>query len=180
MRRSLLVRAVFVLFWVGVAAVALVAVVGGGPRSAGVTDASRFDLPALNGSGRVRLAAFAGRPVVVDLFASWCTACRTELPAMARVAAGLRGRVSFIGVDSSDTGDGAAMAKQYQLAESGFVLARDINGASRSGLHDSLGAPGMPATAFYNASGKRVFTAIEAMTDVQLRDLLQRLYSVAA
>jgi thiol-disulfide isomerase/thioredoxin len=148
---------------------------GGGP---GVTDPARFDLPKLEGAGRVQLAAYRGTPVVVDLFASWCTACRTELPSMARVAKDLGGKVVFIGVDSVDSGRGLPMARQYALSESGFVLARDIGGGQGSGLHDALNALGMPATAFYDASGKLVFKANEAIPEATLRAKLRQLYGV--
>jgi len=39
-----------------------------------------FDLPALDGDGRVRLEDFAGRPVIVNFWASWCVPCRKEFP----------------------------------------------------------------------------------------------------
>ena len=44
-----------------------------------------FDLPSLNGHTRVSLAAFRGKPVIVNFWASWCTACRAEFPLLARI-----------------------------------------------------------------------------------------------
>lgn len=40
----------------------------------------------LLGGGTFRLAAHRGTPVVVSFFASWCTPCRRELPALADLA----------------------------------------------------------------------------------------------
>lgn len=165
---------------VGALAFAVVAASSGNSGGPGVTDPARFDLPKLEGGGRVQLAAYRGTPVVVNLYASWCTACRTELPGMASVARELAGKVVFIGVDSVDSGRGLAMARQYQLAESGFVLARDVGGAQGSGLHDALNALGMPATAFYDSTGKLVFQANEAIPEATLRQKLHQLYGVAA
>ena len=43
-----------------------------------------FNLQDLNGS-HVSLQDFAGRPVLVHFFATWCEPCRDELPALARL-----------------------------------------------------------------------------------------------
>ena len=60
----------------------------------------------LLGGGRkalqARLAALRGHPVVVNVWASWCGPCRTEMPALQRVAL-QRGRsVAFVGVNLKD------------------------------------------------------------------------------
>jgi len=120
--------------------------------SSTAVSATRFDLPHLTGTGRVRLSDYRGRPVVVTLFASWCDACQQELPAFADLARTRAPGIVFIGVDSLETGDGGAMARRYGLAQSGFVLARDT-GLGSSAYHDAIGARGMPATAFYSRSG---------------------------
>ena len=137
-----------------------------------------FDLPRLDGAGDVRLATYRGHPVVATLFASWCSACREDLPAFAEVSAALRSRVTFIGVDSLDPGDGSAMARQFHI--DWWPLARDVGGSAESGYHDSLGVPGMPVTAFYDAGGalKAVKTGVLSAED--LRAELQRLFGVGA
>ena len=136
-----------------------------------------FDLPALNGSARVRLQDFKGKPVVVNLFASWCAECRVELPEFASEARELKGRVQFIGIDSMETGDGSAMARQYGLAAAGFALARDV-GPGGSALHDQLEAPGMPVTVFYDVSGKIIAKDIESLPPAALATQLHQLYGV--
>jgi cytochrome c biogenesis protein CcmG/thiol:disulfide interchange protein DsbE len=176
-RRRLLAASLSVIV-VAILAVVVVSTSAGTSTGRGVTDPLRFDLPALGSSSRVQLAAFRGKPVVVDLFASWCPACRTELPGMARVAKDLRGRVAFVGVDSDDSGRGSAMARQYGLADAGFVLATDVGGSQGSGLRDALGAIGMPVTAFYDADGRLVFKAMEAIPEATLRRQLDRLYGL--
>jgi thiol-disulfide isomerase/thioredoxin len=144
----------------------------------GVSNPTAFDLPRLDGTGRVQLVAYRGRPVVVNLFASWCPSCQQEMPGFASVAKALSGRVAFIGVDSEDTGDGLGLARRFGYPTSGIVLAHDIGGPTGTGLHDALRAPGMPATAFYDANGHLVFKAIAAMPEATLRAELRRLYGV--
>lgn len=169
------------LWAAGVAVLAVVAVVAfggvGSHRAAGRADPARFDLPALNGAGRVRLADFRGTPVVVNMFASWCSNCRQELPGFARAAAGLGTRVRFIGINSEETGDGGSMAREFHLAGSGFVLAHDV-GRGGSALHDAYRARGMPVTAFYGPDGKLLETFNAQIPEATLRTTLHRLYGV--
>jgi uncharacterized SAM-dependent methyltransferase len=70
------------------------------------------------------------------------------------------------------------MARHYGLAAAGFVLAHDVGPRPTAGLHNALGAPGMPATAFYDAQGRLVFRAIAAMPEATLRAELDRLYGL--
>ena len=166
----------------GIVAVAVVVVIGtliivdpGSPGSE--PTASRFDLPALSGAGRTSLASFRGRPVVVTLFASWCDTCRAELPGFATTARHLRASVVFIGIDSLETGNGLAMAREYGLTTSGFVLLRDV-GPGSSAYHDAIGARGMPATAFYNPQGRLLQVDQGGISEAQLLSTIERLYGV--
>jgi thiol-disulfide isomerase/thioredoxin len=106
---GLVVAAVLVLIGVGVVAFR------GSPTRGGGTDPKTFALPALHGSGQVRLADFRGKPTVVHFFASWCSACDAELPEFTSRAIALKGRVNFIGVDSLETGDKDLLVKRYHL-----------------------------------------------------------------
>ena len=127
----------------------------GGSRTAGaVTNPAAFSLPALNGKGWVRLADFRGKPVVVNFFASWCTECQAELPGFRQEAAALRGKVTFIGVDSLETGDKNFLPSLFHLTGAFAALARDA-GPNGNGLHAALGGGNtMPLTAFYDADGR--------------------------
>lgn len=134
-------------------------------------------MPRLNGDGDVRLASFHGKPTVVNFFASWCTACQGELPGFATVSRELQGKVNFIGVNSLETGDGLAMARQFGV--DWWPIARDVNGQQASGLHDALGGRGMPITAFYDANGKLLYVSPGALPETTLRATLQQYYGVS-
>jgi cytochrome c biogenesis protein CcmG/thiol:disulfide interchange protein DsbE len=168
-----------------VAVVAVAAVVfavrgaSSAPQPAGVsTQPSSWSLPKLTGAGNLQLASLRGHPVVLDFFASWCTACRGELPGMASLSRQLAGRVTFAGVDSQETGDGPAMARQYGV--DAWPLARDVGGTEDSGLHDALGARGMPLTVFYDSSGKLLTVVLGAISEDDLRSRIQSLYGISA
>jgi len=46
-----------------------------------------FDLPALDGAGRIRLSDYEERVVVINVWASWCGPCRLEMPSLDSLAA---------------------------------------------------------------------------------------------
>jgi cytochrome c biogenesis protein CcmG, thiol:disulfide interchange protein DsbE len=145
-----------------------------------VVDPARFDLPALTGDARVRLADFKGRPVVVNFFASWCGPCQLELPIFARAAKSLAGKVDFVAVNSQELAPdaGLALARSTGLEEAGITLARDVGGRAGSLLHDALGT-GMPVNAFYDAKGRLLEVVRGALLEEKLADHLQRDYGIA-
>ena len=168
----------------GVAIVAVVALLsaassGDAPPAAFTTEPGSFALPALEGDGRVELADFEGRPLVVNFFASWCGPCEEELPHFAEAARKLEGKVAFIAVNSQELrpAAGVALARRMRLEESGITLARDVGGRVDSGLHDALGR-GMPLNAFYDADGRLLDVTRGALVDNRLREEVQRIFGV--
>ncbi len=177
--RALLLR-------VGVTAVVIATAVGLAVRAASSaqqptgssTQPTSWELPTLSGGATLRLSDLSGHPVVLDFFASWCTACKGELPGMAMLSRELQGRVTFVGVDSEETGDGLSMARQFGVDT--WPLARDVGGTQASGLHDALGARGMPLTAFYDKSGRLLTVVLGAISEGDLRSRIRSLYGISA
>ena len=54
------------------------------------------------------LAGQRGEPVVVNVWASWCAPCRTEMPLLQRAADTYAGRVVILGIASKDDHSAAA------------------------------------------------------------------------
>jgi thiol-disulfide isomerase/thioredoxin len=162
-----------------VTGVVVLAVRSGQSSQKGDVSAAAFDLPRLNGHGRVRLANLTGRPTVVNFFASWCTACNEELPDFRRAADALDGRVNFVFVNSNESGDWHPMAERNGILR--FTLAQDIKGTAGNGLYRSVGGTGgMPITAFYDARGKLIDASYGALTGGLLDQKLQQRYGVRA
>lgn len=154
---------------------------GGRAGGADVADPAEFDLPALEGTGRVRLADFDGTPVVVNFFASWCEPCKKELPEFTAAARQLAGKVAFVAVNSKEITfpAGIALARNMGLAEAGITLARDV-GPGNTALHDRYEVRNaMPITAFYDKEGNLKHVAPGQLTKEKLSALLQEFYGVS-
>ncbi len=108
--------------------------------------APAFDLETPGGGGDITLRSFAGRPLVMNVFASWCPPCREELPRIVSAAHGAPKRVAFLGVDEQEAEQMATtFAKQMHLP---YPIAMD-----RGQFAASYGARSLPETIFVDAHG---------------------------
>jgi len=95
-------------------------------------------------------AAARGRPVVVNLWASWCGPCRQEMPLLAQAQQAWPG-VGFLFVNQ---GESAEAIRRYLSAEK--LELRHVLLDRGSQLGPAVGSRGLPTTLFYDASGRRV------------------------
>ncbi len=147
---------------------------------AGNTSATAWDLPQLDGEGRVALADFAGKPTVAAFFASWCEVCEEEFPQYVALSDEIGGEVNFVGINTLDNGNGLADAEKWGIA-SRWPLARDIGNGNGSALGQlTFGARGMPLTVIYDAEGNAVQVVRRGLTGSQLRQLLEQFTAFGA
>lgn len=99
------------------------------------------------------------RPVVLHFWATWCTACREEFPALRPELLALPGRgvgVLLVSIDRPDDRDKAAkMLAHYKLSELPAVL---LDAPSPDPVAQAMGEPDwdgtLPATFVFDAGGK--------------------------
>jgi cytochrome c biogenesis protein CcmG, thiol:disulfide interchange protein DsbE len=127
-------------------------------------------LARLDGPGSNRLADWHGTPVVVNLFASWCPACLTEMPAFEQASHDYAGRVVVVGADSQDTAaDGLRLARQLGVT---YPLLSDT---SHADLYALLHGEGMPVTAFIGRDGTVMRVYSGELDEALLRQLIDEL-----
>lgn len=166
----------------GVTGVALIAVViasftGGADAPTGVTEQTAWDLPELDGDGRIALADFEGTPTVAAFFASWCTVCIDELPQFAAASQLVGDQVDFVGIDMMDNGTGLGLAQRTGIAGL-WPLARDVGGIDGRGLATAFGAQGSPMTVIYSPDGEPLDVIRGGISGQALIDRLVNLFDI--
>jgi len=88
--------------------------------------APTISLPSLDGTHSINLSDYAGRPVIVNFWASWCVPCRQEFPLFKDARAGhAADGLEIIGVVHSDSADSAQRFATDEGAT--WPLAQDAN-----------------------------------------------------
>ena len=158
---------------VGVVGIGAAAGIGAKDRVALEGAAPYFDLPRVGvAEERVRLADFAGRPVVVNFWASWCVPCRKEMPALQATAERLEGRVVFLGVNHQD---GRIPAAEFER-EVGvtYPSGSDPDGA----VARDFGVVGLPTTVLVDAGGRIVARSLGEVTEDELVELIAEAFGI--
>lgn len=99
-----------------------------------------------------------GRPVLLNLWASWCGPCRAEMPAL-DAASQSHPEVFFLGVAVEDD----PVAAEAFAAEVGVSYALAIDESDRVGRR--YPSPGLPATFFISSEGRIVKTVFGGLDE---------------
>lgn len=100
-------------------------------------------------TGQRFVLAPTGHVQVINIFATWCTPCRDEMPGFASAAQRLRARgIDVIGIDQAE--NGAQVARFKEEFKIGFPLYIDTSGIT----HAALGARLIPTTILVGSDGR--------------------------
>jgi len=129
------------------------------PGAAGVVDRSHAGAEATDTSfedpdgNKTSLAAFAGRPVLLNLWATWCAPCVKELPTLdaLQVREGKKLQVLTVSQDM----EGRAKVEAF-LAKAGFRTLEAWLDPDMELMAD-LGVSTLPTTILYDAKGNEVW-----------------------
>lgn len=113
------------------------------PNSLVGSEVPEFSLPLLGGDGTLSSAELAGRPVVINFWASWCEPCREEAGDLQAAWEKYRDQgVLILGVNVQDSEkDAEAFVDEFDLT---FPIVRDKDLV----LYNELGVRGLPETFF--------------------------------
>ena len=101
----------------------------------------------LSGPSR-ELSEFRGKPLIINVWASWCGPCRAEMGSLERLARRGGNKFTVIGISTDDYRDKAtAFLHQYKTSFSHFIDTRLF-------LENMLGADRLPLTLLVAPQGR--------------------------
>ena len=132
------------------------------PAAGKLTDLSADDFEGV-------LVGLRGTPVIVNIWASWCSPCRTETPLLERAWKAHSDEVMIIGVASKDVA--AASLDFMDEFDVTFPNVFDSSGEIRA----RLGLRGFPTTYVFGADGTLRTTIVGGLTEQRLAAVLEDL-----
>jgi peroxiredoxin len=109
--------------------------------------APSFELPTADKKQKITLASYAGKVVVVDFWATWCTPCHDSFPAYQRIAEKFGSKVAVVGISVDE--DPAGIPKFAKETGAKFPLAWDDGQVTSK----SYQPPTMPTSFIVDSSG---------------------------
>lgn len=147
-KRSKLSKLTDYALYVGVAGLFGVLITRGGSGPKEGAKAHDFQLPLAGGSGHFRLADQLGKPVLLEVFASWCGACERAAPMIDEVyREASQNGVVFVGVSVDD--DVLAAKRAAQSWPISYPVAVDDGS-----VHRNYGVSLLPTFVLIDRDGK--------------------------
>ena len=126
-------------------------------------------LPCLAGGPDVSLDDLGDRPVLVNLWASWCAPCREEMPLIEDAYARSGDRIGFLGVNTEDPRSAAVSL----LADLDVTFAHLVDQEGR--LLAELGLPGLPVTLAVAPDGRVIDRQVGQLSAARLDEMVAEL-----
>lgn len=120
------------------------------------------------------LGAFHGKPMVVNLWASWCPPCRREMPAFEQAQAA-HPDIHFVFLNQ---GEAAATVRQYLGAHAPSLANALLDPAGEASRQ--LSNRGLPATLFLDAQGRLLDIRVGELSSATLAQRLQSIRTAGA
>ena len=125
------------------------------------------------GGERLSLSQLRGQVVVLNMWASWCYPCRTEVPALVAVAHATTGRgISFVGLDELDSSSSAKNFLSTDHVEYPNLVDADGSLLARLGL---VPANAIPSTLIVDRTGHAAARVIGPVSAAELTSVLAQL-----
>jgi len=137
----------------------------------GNTALPKSSLTTLAGEATDLVKVAAGKPMVVNMWATWCPPCRREMPVLAAAQKRETG-VRFVFVNQGEDG---TTTERY-LAAAGLDIANVLLDPGTA-ISREVGSMGLPTTLFYGADGRLADTHVGALSAASLADKLNKLRS---
>jgi thiol-disulfide isomerase/thioredoxin len=101
----------------------------------------------------IGLGNFAGKPTLVNLWATWCAPCVKELPTLDRLAQAHHGDLNVVAISQDD----APHASVVAFLQGNRITNLDAFQDPKMKLSGALGAEVLPTSVLFDANGKEVW-----------------------
>ena len=126
------------------------------------------DFTVYDGEGNeVHLSDFAGKPIVLNFWASWCGPCKSEMPDFNQAFLDYGGQVHFLMVNMTDGERETVDSASAFIAEQGYAFPVFYDTDYDAAL--TYGAYALPTTYFIDAEGYAVAWAQSALSGESLQ-----------
>ena len=128
--------------------------------------------------GFKKLLAPAGKPLLINFWATWCDPCREEFPELVAIDTEYKGKIDFITVSLDDPADINTAVPKFLSSMKAEMPAYLLKTADESAVIASISkswSGGMPFTALYNAKGELAYFREGKIVTATLRDELNKL-----
>lgn len=117
----------------------------------------------------VNLRDYAGKPLVVNLWATWCPPCRREMPVLAQA----QQREAGITILFVNQGESAELVTEYLAGQDFELDNRLLDGNTQLGR--MVGSRSLPTTLFYDTEGRQVGSHLGELSHASLERALATL-----
>jgi thiol-disulfide isomerase/thioredoxin len=127
------------------------------------------DIPVRTSTGEtVQLTHYQGRPLVINLWATWCPPCRREMPVLQKAQAA-HPDVNFLFVNQ---GEGSDIVNTFLSSQNLSLNNILYDGGGRLG--QVVGSMALPTTLFYSADGRLISSHLGELSDASLARALEQ------
>ncbi len=143
-----------------------------------VVPAERATAPRISGQtldgGTFDSAQYAGKILVINVWASWCAPCRAEAPSLERVALDLADDgVQFVGLNVRDSITTArGFVETFNISYPNII---DTDGQLQILFADSLPPQAIPSTLVIDQQGRVAARGLGKLSESSLRGLIEPL-----
>ena len=130
-----------------------------------------------------KLLAPAGKPLLINFWATWCDPCREEFPDLVELDKEYKGKIDFITVSLDDPADINTTVPKFLSSMKAEMPAYLLKTADESGVISSISkswSGGMPFTALYNAKGDLAYFREGKVVMGTMREELNKLLAPPA
>ena len=122
---------------------------------AGASDTAEIALESADAQGQdVSLADFEGKPLLLNIWATWCAPCKAEMPTLDALAKLEKGRMHVIAVSQDLEGRAPVAAFFTETGVKNLVPYTDTDNVLLTAFNNAIA---LPTTILYDSDGKEVW-----------------------